>query len=94
MAVSRTVIAAYKSTYTLVELRVMLRTALEERASGVALTQVNFQEGGGSGQVLSADPNEMIEILQTAIFEMENPDESGPKPLSSAVTFNRRRSET
>lgn len=94
MAVSRTVIAAYKSAYTLAELRAMLKTALDERASGVTVTQVNFQEGGGTGQVMASDPNEMIEILQIAISELEAGDSLGPLPMASRVTFRNRRSET
>lgn len=94
MAVSRTVIAAYKSTYTLAELKGMLKTALEERASGVLVTQVNFQDGGGSGQAMVTDPNEMIEILQIAISEIEDGAAAGPPPMAGRITFRNRRSET
>lgn len=94
MAVSRTVIAAYRSAYTLAELRAMLKTALEERASGVHVTQINFQDGGGSGQVMPTDPNEMIEILQIVISELESGESLGPPPMASRVTFRNRRSET
>ena len=94
MAASRTLIEAYKSAYNIAELRAMLRRALDDRASGVQVTQVNFQDGGGSGQMIGGDPNEVIEALKIAIDELDDPTTSGPKPLASAADFSRRRSET
>lgn len=95
MAASRTVIEAYKSAYNLAELRAMLKQALEDRASGVQVTQANFQDAGGSGQMMPVDPNEIIEILQIAISELENPTSAkGPPPLAAGISFRFRRSET
>jgi hypothetical protein len=94
VAASRTLIEAYKSAYNIAELRAMLRTALDERASGVQVTQVNFQDGGGSGQMIGGDPNEVIEALKIAIDELADPTSTGNKPLAAAVNFSRRRSET
>lgn len=95
MAASRNVINAYKSAYTPAELKAMLRQALDDRASGVQVTQANFQDAGGSGQMMPVDPNEIIEILQIAIQELESPNgPSGPPPMSARMNFRTRRSET
>lgn len=94
MAVSETVIAAYLRIYSRAELISALSIALNDRASGVQVTQVNFQDGGGSGQMISGDPNEVIEILELCLQRLDDPASSGPKPLASRVTFHRRRSET
>lgn len=73
----------------------MLKIALEERAAGVLVTQVNFQDGGGSGQAMITDPNELIEILQIAISEIASGvPGGGPPPMASRITFRNRRSET
>lgn len=93
MAVSRTVIAAYKRCYTEAQLEEALRIALNDRASGVLITQVNFQDGGGNGQAISGDPNEIIEILELALQETEAGTIAN-KPLSSRINFNTRRCET
>lgn len=93
MAVSPTVIAAYKRRYTKTQLETALDQALEDRASGVAITQVNFQDGGGSGQVLRGDPNELIEILEITLKDIEGGG-SAPPGLTSSINFSLRRSET
>lgn len=93
MAVSRTVIAAYKRCYTQAELKTALMVALNDRAAGVLVTQVNFQDGGGSGTPISGDPNEIIEIMELCLQELES-GEAAHKPLSTAINFNLRRSET
>lgn len=72
----------------------MLKTALEERAAGILITQANFGDAGGTGQVLPVDANEMIEILQLAITEKENPTAPTQQPLAAAMNFRTRRSET
>lgn len=94
MAVSRTIIAAYKRCYSEAELLAALRIALNDRASGVALTQVSFQDGGGSGQVISGDPNEVIEILELCLQELAVGASIGPQPLAAGANFSTRRSET
>lgn len=93
MAVSSIVIRGYQRIYTKPELELALRTALNDRASGVIVTQVNFQDGGGSGQVIQGDPNELIEILTLAIEGYDSGSVSSP-PLAGAVNFGPRRSET
>jgi hypothetical protein len=94
VAVSETVIAAYLRIYTPAELNSALAIALNDRATGVLVTQVNFQDGGGSGQAISGDPNEIIEILELCLQRLENPAASAPKPLASRMSFRNRRSET
>jgi hypothetical protein len=95
MAVSAKVIAAYKRLYTVSELETALRQALADRAAGVLVTQVSFQDGAGSGQVISGDPNEVIEILMLALEQKENAEApTSPGGLASSVNFNTRRSET
>lgn len=95
MAVSETVIAAYLRCYTPAELRSALMIALNDRASGVLVTQVNFQDGGGSGQMISGDPNEVIEMLELCLQRLDDPTAaSGKKPIASALNFATRRSET
>ena len=92
MAASETVIAAYLRIYTPAELKSALAVALNDRATGVQVTQVSFQDGGGSGQVISGDPNEIIEILELCLQRLADPN--ARKPLASAFNFNFRRSET
>lgn len=94
MAASETIIAAYLRIYTPAELRTALGTALNDRAAGVLVTQVNFAEGGGSGQVISGDPNEVIEILELCLQRIDNPTAATQKPLASVINFSPRRSET
>lgn len=93
MAVSETVIAAYLRLYKKAELEQALRIALDDRANGVVTTQVNFEGGGGSGQMISGDPNEVIEILELCLQRLD--DGSSQKPaMGSRMSFSRRRFET
>lgn len=94
MAVSRTIIAAYKRCYTRAELQAALKIALNDRASGVQVTQVNFQDGGGSGQMITGDPNEVCEILEICLQELDGDAATGPAPLCAGANFRTRRSET
>lgn len=94
MAVSETVIAAYLRIYTAAELESALGIALNDRAAGVMVTQVSFSEGGGSGQLISGDPNEVIEILELCLQRLDDPSAQAAKPLSSVMNFSTRRSET
>jgi hypothetical protein len=94
VAVSETVIAAYLRIYNPAELRAALVTALNDRASGVLVTQVNFQDGGGSGEVMSGDPNEIIEILELCLQRIDDPTQAAKKPLAAGMDFSKRRSET
>lgn len=96
MAVSRTVILAYKRLYSRPQVEAALRQALADRAAGVLVTQVNFQDGGGSGQMIGGDPNEVIEILELTLQAMEADENgpAGPPGLASSVNFSLRRSET
>lgn len=93
MAISRTIIAAYKRCYTSPELLAALKIALNDRATGVQLTQISFQDGGGSGQIIAGDPNEVIEILELCLQELADVTQ-GPQPLAAGVNFSTRRSET
>lgn len=93
MAASQVVISAYIRLYSKSQLEAALRIALHDRASGVVMTQVNFQDGGGSGTPIVGDPNEVIEILELALRQIEG-GSTQPKPMMAAVQFNRRRSET
>jgi glycerate kinase len=94
MAVSRLMIDAYKRHYTAEQLAAAQKQALADRTSGVQITQVNFQDGGGTGSMISGDPNEIIEITEIALQEMEGDRETGIKPMSAAVNFCTRRFET
>ena len=94
MAVSETVIAAYLRIYSQAELTSALSTALNDRASGVLVTQVNFQDGGGSGQMITGDPNEIIEILELCLQRLDDPFQSARKPMAAGMNFGTRRSET
>jgi hypothetical protein len=93
VAVSRTVIAAYKRCYSRSQLEDALRIALNDRAAGVMVTQINFQDGGGSGVPITGDPNEIIEILELTLQEIESGTESRP-PLAAGINFATRRTET
>jgi len=94
MAVSRLMIDAYKRHYTIAQLSAAQKQALADRTSGVQITQINFQDGGGSGVMISGDPNEIIEICEVALQEMEETREIGVKPLAAAMNFSSRRFET
>lgn len=86
-------IDAYKRLYKKHELEQALRVALNDRASGVLVTQVNFQDGGGSGVPIQGDPNEIIEILELALKEIDSGQEA-QTPLASGFNFSCRRMET
>ena len=94
MAVSETVIAAYLRIYNPAELRSALSTALNDRASGVLVTQVNFQDGGGTGTMITGDPNEIIEILELCLQRLDDPSQAARKPMAAGMNFRTRRSET
>jgi hypothetical protein len=94
VAVSRTVISAYLRLYTPEQLETALAAALADRASGVLVTNISFAEGGGSGQAIQGDPNEIIEILELCLQRLDNPDAPDHQPLASRVNFSRRRFET
>lgn len=93
MAVSRTVIAAYRRVYSQQQLEDALAVALNDRANGVLVTQVSFQDGSGAGTPISGDPNEIIEILELALQSIDSGNTSRP-PMASVINFNTRRSET
>ena len=94
MAVSETVIAAYLRIYTPTQLTSALSIALNDRASGVLVTQANFQDAGGTGQVISGDPNEIIEILELCLQRLDDPTIAKKPPIASIFDFSKRRSET
>lgn len=94
MAVSETVISAYLRLYTRAEIEQALAVALADRASGVLMTQVNFESGGGSGQAIAGDPNEVIEILEICLQRLDDPQAVAKKPLASRMNFSTRRYET
>lgn len=92
MAVSAIVISAYRRCYTADQLQLALVQALNDRASGVMVTNISFDAGGGSGTPITGDPNEVIEILELAL-RAEEGGQTGPS-LAAGVNFNTRRSET
>lgn len=94
MAVSSIVISAYVRLYTAEQLETALGVALADRAAGVTITNVAFDGGGSSGQPISGDPNELIEILEMALRQKNGEADSGPQPLASGVNFRTRRFET
>ena len=96
MAVSRSVVDAYKRRFTRAQIEAALDQALADRASGVLVTQVNFQDGGGSGQMIGGDPNEVIEILETVLKVLDAGEAATTSPpgLVSAANFSTRRTET
>lgn len=94
MAVSRAVVSAYIRCYSETQLEEALRIALHDRATGVLVTQVNFQDGGGTGTPIAGDPNEIIEILEFALRQIETGDTHVAPPMVAAINFNRRRCET
>lgn len=93
MAASETVIRAYLRIYSKAQLKEALAIALNDRASGVVVTQVNFSEGGGSGAPIQGSPNEIIEILELCLQRLDDPTAT-PPPLASAMNFRNRRFET
>lgn len=93
MAVSSIVISAYARRFSREQIETALDIALADRASGVLVTQASFQDGSGSGQIISGDPNEVIEILELVLRQLDAPD-SPPPGLVSAVDFRSRRAET
>ena len=94
MAVSPIVISAYQRRFTRAQLEAALDQALNDLASGVRLTQVNFQDGGGSGQVIEGDPTELVEILELALRAVESGVAASQGGLAAGVNFSCRRVET
>ena len=93
MAVSNLVISAYRRCYTVDQLTTALTQALNDRASGVLVTNISFDAGGGSGTPITGDPNEVIEILELALRAEEGQAPANAS-LASGVNFQTRRSET
>ncbi|MFT3992152.1 MAG: hypothetical protein QM680_12155 [Luteolibacter sp.] len=93
VAVSQIVVDAYVLRYSKAQMEAALDQALADRAAGVQVTQINFESGGGAGQMIGGDPNEVIEILTLALRQLLG-DVVGPPPLMSSINFGARRSET
>lgn len=87
--VNQSVVAAYKSRYTLAQLQTALDAALADHASGVQVTQVTYEGGGASGQRISGDPGYLIEHLQAAIEQLEDADNTN-RPTSTVFDLSRR----
>lgn len=94
MAISRLMIDAYKRQYSEAELATAQKIALSDRAAGVQITQVSFQDGGGSGTMISGDPNEVIETMEICLQEIAGTREAQTAALSAPVNFSARRFET
>jgi 2-methylcitrate dehydratase PrpD len=94
MAVSQHVIDGYLLLYSKSDLEGALRQALSDRAAGVHVTSYHLGDAGGAGQMISGDPNEVIEILTIAIKQANGELTKGPPPLASVVNFSGRRVET
>ena len=94
MAVSQLVIDGYKLLYSQKEIEMALGQALADRAAGVRVTSVNLGDAGGAGQMITGDPNEIVETLVLALKQLKGEDTAGPPPLASVVNFAGRRVET
>lgn len=92
MSVSPVLVRAYRENFELAELKAMLKAALEELASGVVVTSVNLDGGGGAavkGDMKTAD---VVAALQVAIEEEEEaPNPSKNEGMASVVNFGSRR---
>jgi hypothetical protein len=94
MALSSLVVAAYRRIYSRAQMMEALAAALSDRASGVTITQVNFQDGGGAAVPIKGDPNEIIEILELCLQQIDGTAGDAAPPLTSTANFSLRRSET
>lgn len=87
--VNQSVVRAYLQRYTRAQIETALDSALADHASGVAVTNVTFEGGGASGQRISGDPGYLIEHLQAAIDQLDDPD-AASRPSSTSIDLSRR----
>lgn len=89
VAVNQTVVRAYLQRYTRTQIETALDSALADHASGVAVTNVTFEGGGASGQRISGDPGYLVEHLQAALDQLDDP-ESANRPMSTSFDLSKR----
>lgn len=67
MTISTTIIRATAACYTAVELRAMLKSALEKLETGSVITQASTGAGTGYTRQITMTPKEAVELYQAAI---------------------------
>jgi len=88
-------------SYTVAELEDFLKQALADLASGVQVTSINLEGGGGSGTAMKMNPERMVGILRKAIAARQDIDGGGDgssacheRPMGHAMNFNQRPART
>lgn len=85
----------FAEAYTATELADLRKDALADLASGVQVTNVSLEGGGGSGTPIRMDPARMVRVLAQAIKIADGTDENPlPGGMMSGVNFSTRRAET
>lgn len=89
MAVNQLVVKSLKETYTSAQLVAARTQAAADILAGVQITQVSFEGGGASGRPISGDPAYVIEHIQSAIDQMDDPELSS-QPTSAYFDLSKR----
>jgi len=74
VAVNQLVVKALKETYTRTQLADARAQAAADILAGVQITQISFEGGGATGRPISGDPAYVLEHIQSAIDQLEDPD--------------------
>lgn len=72
MAANQSVVDAYVRIYSEEQITTALTQALADHAAGVQITQVSFEGGNASGRPISGDPSYLVEILETALKQIDD----------------------
>jgi hypothetical protein len=89
VAVNTLVVKSLKETYTRAQLVAARTQAAADILAGVQITQVTFEGGGASGRPLSGDPSYVLEHIQSAIDQLDDPDLSS-QPSSAYFDLSKR----
>jgi len=89
VAVNTLVVKSLVQIYTLDQLQTARATACADVLAGVQITQVTFEGGGASGRPISGDPAYVLEHIQAAIDQIEDPSLS-EQPSSAAFDLSKR----
>lgn len=89
MAFNQSVVKALKATYTQAQLETARATAAADVLAGVQVTQVTFEGGGASGRPISGDPGWVLEHIQEALDQLDDPNRE-TTPNSTSFDLSKR----
>ena len=88
-AINQTVVNAFKRVYMREQLETALTTASADLISGVQITRITFEGGGADGRPISGAPDYIVEHLEVAIAQLDEPSITS-RPNSAFMDLSRR----